>query len=43
MKHMNQLDEDGLLCIAGPMGDDGDTRGIMISQAYPRAGSADGR
>ncbi len=30
MNHMNQLAEDGHLCIAGPMGDDGETRGIMI-------------
>lgn len=30
MNHMNQMAEDGHLCIAGPMGDDGETRGIMI-------------
>lgn len=30
MNHMNKMAEDGQLCIAGPMGDDGKTRGIMI-------------
>ena len=30
MNHMNQLAKDGFLCIAGPMGDDSNTRGILI-------------
>ena len=28
--NMNKLADQGALCIAGPMGDDGDIRGIMI-------------